>query len=107
MGEHPFERPAHLQILAVSWNLGWPIAGGVIFGYWIDGKLGSSPAATLLLGIGALTVSVWRLIELGRQEQDARLEQGPGDPPEREPAARVEEDPEPDGRDRGDPQDRR
>jgi F0F1-type ATP synthase assembly protein I len=65
-------RPAHLQILAVSWNFGWPIAAGVVAGHWVDEKVGSSPAATLLLGIGALAVSVRRLLDLGREEAEER-----------------------------------
>lgn len=75
MAEPPRSRPVHLQLVAISWNFGWPIAAGVVFGHWLDGKLGTSPAATLLLGIGALAVSVWRLLELSRQEQAARLQE--------------------------------
>jgi Putative F0F1-ATPase subunit Ca2+/Mg2+ transporter len=59
MSEPARSRPAHLQILAVSWNFGWPVAAGVALGHWIDEALGSSPAATLVLG-------------LSRQEQDER-----------------------------------
>lgn len=68
MSDPARQRPAHLELLAVSWNFGWPIAAGVIAGHWIDLQLGSSPAATLLLGIGALAVSVRRMIELGRED---------------------------------------
>jgi hypothetical protein len=64
-------RTAHLQLLAVSWNFGWPIAAGVALGYWIDENLGSSPAATLIIGIGALAASTWRLVTLSRLEQQA------------------------------------
>ena len=69
------KRPAHLELLAVSWNFGWPIAAGVIAGHWIDLHLGSSPAATLLLGIGALAVSVRRMIDLGREDVAERRAQ--------------------------------
>jgi hypothetical protein len=65
-------RAAHLQLLAVSWNFGWPIAAGVGLGYWIDESLGSSPAASLLFGIGALAASTRRLLMLSKREQAAR-----------------------------------
>jgi F0F1-type ATP synthase assembly protein I len=65
-------RPAHLQILAVSWNFGWPVAAGVVLGHWIDQSLGTSPAATLVLGIGSMAASVWRLVRLARLESEAR-----------------------------------
>lgn len=61
-------RSAHLQLIAVAWNFGWPIAAGVALGHWLDLKLGSSPAATLGLGLGALVVAVWRLLVLSREE---------------------------------------
>jgi hypothetical protein len=72
MPESDRTRAAHLQLLAVSWNFGWPIAAGVALGYWIDEKLGSSPAAALLFGIGALAASTWRLLLLSKREQAAR-----------------------------------
>lgn len=65
-------RPAHLQLLAVSWNFGWPIAAGVVLGHWIDVSLGTSPAATLLIGIGSMVASTWRLVALSRQESAER-----------------------------------
>jgi F0F1-type ATP synthase assembly protein I len=74
-------RAAHLQLLAVSWNFGWPIAAGVVLGYWIDGKLGSSPAATLVLGLGAMAASTWRLLALSRLEQAARRADELASPP--------------------------
>lgn len=80
MTEPARRRPAHLQLLAISWNFGWPIAAGVVAGHWIDEKLGSSPAATLLLGIGALAVSVRRMIELGREEVEDRRHDEEGMP---------------------------
>jgi hypothetical protein len=61
-------RPAHVQLIAIAWNFGWPVVAGVVAGYWLDGKLGSSPVATLTLGLGAMVTAVWRLIELGRRE---------------------------------------
>jgi hypothetical protein len=85
-------RAAHLQLLAVSWNFGWPIAAGVVLGYWIDGKLGSSPAATLLFGLGAMAASTWRLLALSRQEQAARRADELASPPpvQREDSAKSE-----------------
>lgn len=67
-------RTAHVQLLAVSWNFGWPIAAGVGIGYWIDGRLGTSPLASLGLGLGALAVSISRMIQLTRQEASERRE---------------------------------
>ena len=32
MSEPSRSRPAHLQLLAVSWNFGWPVAAGVALG---------------------------------------------------------------------------
>jgi len=72
MSEPARSRPAHLQLLAVSWNFGWPVAAGVALGHWLDEALGSSPAATLTLGIGAMGAATWRLVSLSRQEQDER-----------------------------------
>lgn len=74
MGDHGqgHGRPAHLQLLAVSWNFGWPVATGVIVGHWLDGALDCSPLATLGLGIGAMAASVWRMIELSRREAEER-----------------------------------
>jgi hypothetical protein len=65
-------RPAHLQLLAVSWNLGWPVAAGVVLGHWIDVTVGSSPAATLGLGLGAFAMAIWRILVLGKEEIDER-----------------------------------
>lgn len=72
MSESQRSRPAHLQLLAVSWNFGWPVAAGVALGHWIDEAVGSSPAATLTMGIGAMGAATWRLVSLSRQEQDER-----------------------------------
>lgn len=74
-------RPAHLQLLAVSWNLGWPVAAGVALGHWIDVRLGSSPAATLGLGLGAFAVAIRRILVLGREEiEERRREEDEGEP---------------------------
>lgn len=71
-GDPGSRRPAHLQLLAISWNFGWPVAAGVVVGHWIDEAVGSSPAATLVLGVGAMAAAVWRLLVLSRQEQAER-----------------------------------
>ncbi len=92
MPESERTRAAHLQLLAVSWNFGWPVAAGVVLGYWIDESLGSSPAATLLLGIGSMAVSTWRLLALSRREQEARDADRSAAPPEA-PAARAQTGP--------------
>lgn len=67
-------RPAHVQLLAVSWNFGWPIAAGVGIGYWIDEHLGTSPLASLGLGLGAMIASISRLIRLSQEEARERRE---------------------------------
>lgn len=85
MTEPPRRRSAHLELLAISWNFGWPIAAGVIFGHWLDIRFGSTPAATLLLGIGSLVVSVRRMIDLGREDSAGQRDEGADD--EREPKA--------------------
>lgn len=74
MGDHGqgHGRPAHLQLLAVSWNFGWPVATGVIVGHWLDETLGTSPLATLVLGVGAMAASIWRMIDLSRRESEER-----------------------------------
>ena len=74
MSEPKKPRPAHLQLLAISWNFGWPVAAGVILGHWIDINVGSSPAATLIFGLGAMAGAVWRMIQLGKQEAADRRE---------------------------------
>ncbi len=67
-------RPAHVQLLAVSWNFGWPIVAGVGVGYWIDERLGTSPLASLGLGLGAMAASISRMISLSRDEAAERRE---------------------------------
>jgi len=74
MTESRRNRPAHLQLLAISWNFGWPVAAGVIIGHWIDDWLGSSPMATLVIGLGAMAGGVWRMIQLGKRDL-AEIEQ--------------------------------
>lgn len=74
MTESGRRRPAHLQLLAISWNFGWPVAAGVVLGHWLDEKLGSSPWLTLLFGLGAMAAAVWRLLALGKQEEVERRE---------------------------------
>ncbi len=69
------DRPALMQLMAISWNFGWPVAAGVIVGSWVDGKLGSSPVATLTFGLGAMITAVWRLIALGKQDAIERKHQ--------------------------------
>ena len=59
-------KPAHLQILAMSWTMGWPIAAGVLVGLWIDSKLGTSPLLAVVLGIGSLAVSTWRIVQIAQ-----------------------------------------
>lgn len=71
-------RPAHLELLAISWNFGWPITAGVAMGYWLDQKSGMSPALTLLFGLGALVTSVRRMLELGRKDVAERREEEKG-----------------------------
>ncbi|MFN2426705.1 MAG: AtpZ/AtpI family protein [Candidatus Binatia bacterium] len=76
----PFKhRPAHLQLLAISWNFGWPVAAGVALGHWLDEALGTSPAATLFLGIGSMAGAAWRLIQLGRRDAAEWREREKGD----------------------------
>ena len=69
------ERPALMQLVAISWSFGWPVAAGVIVGNWLDDKLGSSPVATLTFGLGAMVTAVWRMIALGKQDAIEREEE--------------------------------
>lgn len=75
MSEPRKSRPAHLQLIAISWNFGWPVAAGVMVGHWLDEKLGSSPLATLTLGLGAMAAAIWRLVSLGKQEVAERQQE--------------------------------
>ncbi len=59
------ERVRNTQAIALAWNLGWPIAAGVLVGAWIDSTFGTAPAATLVLTLGALVAVVRWLIGLG------------------------------------------
>jgi len=76
-----------MQLMAISWNFGWPVAAGVIVGSWVDGKIGSSPIATLTFGLGAMITAVWRLIALGKQDAIER-DQKPEIEREKEPRTR-------------------
>lgn len=67
-------RPAHLELLGIAWNFGWPIATGVLLGYWLDERLGTSPGLTLGFGIGAMAAAVQRLIGLTKRETAERHE---------------------------------
>ena len=67
-------RPAHLELLGIAWNFGWPIATGVLLGYWLDERLGTSPGLTLGFGIGAMAAAVQRLIGLTERESVERHE---------------------------------
>jgi F0F1-type ATP synthase assembly protein I len=71
-------RPAHLQLVAVAWNLGWPIAAGVVLGSTVDEFLHSSPLATLSFSLGALAVGVRRLLDLGREATREHADTQPG-----------------------------
>ena len=44
-------------------------------GHWLDEKLGVSPFLTLSLGIGAMAATIWRMIDLGKQEEAERREE--------------------------------
>ena len=76
-------RPALLQLVAISWNFGWPVAAGVIVGHWLDDKLGLAPLLTLAFGLGAMITAAWRMVALGRRdaaerERSEHDEQRPG-----------------------------
>ena len=72
-------RTALVQLAAISWNFGWPVVAGVVVGWWIDEKLGSSPVATLALGLGSMMTAVWRLVVLSRRDAvERRAEEAKG-----------------------------
>jgi len=56
---------ARYQAIALVWNVGWPIAAAVIIGGWLDGHLGTSPLFILVLALGGLVLTVYRLVQLG------------------------------------------
>jgi hypothetical protein len=63
--------------LGLGWSLGWRIAAGLIAGYYLDAKLGTSPFLTLLLSITAMVVGVRQILGmLGRRSDDAAGEDG-------------------------------
>jgi len=96
MPEPGNHRPAYLQLVAISWNFGWPVAAGVVTGHWLDEKFGSSPAATLVLGLGAMAAAIWRMVDLGCQDVLERREQeqeaGKTGEPEGQPGTQPGED---------------
>lgn len=53
-----------VRALGAAWALGWPIAAGVLVGYWIDETAGTAPWATLVLAVGALAAGVRRMLRL-------------------------------------------
>lgn len=59
---------ARYQAIALAWNVGWPIAAGVIVGSWLDGKLGTSPLFILVFSLGSLVVTVYRLVQTGSSQ---------------------------------------
>lgn len=62
-------RLARYQAAALAWNLGWPIAAGVVAGSWLDGRLGTSPLFILAFTLGALVATVRRLLQLTSRSQ--------------------------------------
>jgi len=76
-------RPAHLEVLAIAWNFGWPVTAGVLLGYWIDQASGASPIFTLLLGLGAFAASIARLVQLSSRDSRERREGDDGQHPEK------------------------
>jgi len=49
----------------VGWSIAVPLAGGLLFGRWLDGRLDSGYVFMLffmLLGLGLGCVVVWRMI---------------------------------------------
>jgi len=71
----PGNRTALVQLAAISWNFGWPVVAGVVFGWWIDEKLGSSPAMILTFGLGSMITSVWRLVVLAKRDARERAQE--------------------------------
>jgi F0F1-type ATP synthase assembly protein I len=59
------------DVLALAWSLGWRIAAGLLLGYYLDLKLGTSPVLTLTLSIAAMVVAVRQML--------AVLNEGAGD----------------------------
>jgi F0F1-type ATP synthase assembly protein I len=57
------------RAIAVAWHLGWPITAGVLVGAWLDGRAGSAPLFTLVLGLGAFVGAVRRIIVLSREDE--------------------------------------
>jgi F0F1-type ATP synthase assembly protein I len=64
--QDPGARPSMkaLEAAGLAWALGWPIAAGVLAGYWIDEQFGTAPVATLIFSISALALGVRRLLWL-------------------------------------------
>ena len=56
---------AVLRLVGIGWYVAICIAGGVLGGFYLDGRLNSSPAVTLLglgLGIALAAVGSYRML---------------------------------------------
>lgn len=51
-----------LRLTGLGFELAASIAGGVLIGWWIDRRLGSSPKATVALGLVGLLGGLYNLI---------------------------------------------
>jgi F0F1-type ATP synthase assembly protein I len=54
---------AWLRLTGLGFELAASIAGGVLVGWWIDRELGSSPKATIGLGLIGLLGGMYNLIK--------------------------------------------
>ncbi len=71
-------RGASYQAMAVAWNMGWPIAAGLLLGVYLDKRWDSSPFAALFCSLAALAAVVKRLISLTAASGKDSIDGGEG-----------------------------
>ncbi len=64
-----------VRLLGIGWYVAICIAGGTVLGVWLDGRLGLSPALTLVglgLGIAAAFIGMFRMLTAVLSESKQR-----------------------------------
>jgi F0F1-type ATP synthase assembly protein I len=59
-----------LRLAGLGFELAASIAGGVLIGWWIDRRLGTSPKATVALGLIGLFGGMYNLIKTALRSGD-------------------------------------
>ena len=74
--------------MAISLEMAVTVVLGVIAGYWLDQRLGTSPLLLLTLSLGALVGGIFRIVSSLRRLEDNDEPESPPDDDDTEDADR-------------------